>query len=211
MMGDFKVFSENAKRYDEWYDDEHNYDRYIAELAAIREMMPACSRKLEIGVGSGRFAAPLGVEHGIDPVEEMLTLARARGIKTVKGVAENLPYDNSCFDYILMTTTLCFIDDIAAAFAEIKRVLVAKGTFTVAFVDKNSDIGQRYQQRVDSKFYSNAKFYAAEEVIALLKSSGFEVTTIMQTLLCKRNKCHFDLRAGYGEGAFVVINSSIDK
>jgi hypothetical protein len=27
-MGDFKVFAEYAKRYDEWYDNERNYDRY---------------------------------------------------------------------------------------------------------------------------------------------------------------------------------------
>ncbi len=45
-MGNFKVFAEYAKRYDEWYDDAHNYDRYIAELAAIREIMPVCSRKV---------------------------------------------------------------------------------------------------------------------------------------------------------------------
>ncbi|MCF6175562.1 MAG: methyltransferase domain-containing protein [Victivallaceae bacterium] len=208
-MGNFKVFAEHAKRYDEWYDNERNYDRYIAELTAIREMMPASSRKLEVGVGSGRFAAPLGIEHGIDPVDEMLVIAKSRGVKTVKGVAENLPYDNSYFDYVLMTTTLCFLDDVTAALTEVKRVLSFGGTFTVAFVDKNSVIGKRYQQRVDSKFYKNATFYAVEEVIALLNSSGFEMTTIMQTLLCKSNKCHFDLRVGYGEGAFVVINSQL--
>lgn len=205
-MENFKVFAENAGQYDDWYN--HNYDRYVAELAAIRELMPDCNEKLEIGVGSGRFAAPLGIEHGLDPAEEMLALARKRGIKTVKGVAENLPYDDNSFDYVLMTTTVCFLDDINAAFAEVLRVLKPSGTFSIAFVDKNSSLGQDYKKRIDSKFYAAAKFYSPDEIIVLLNNAGFEVTIVNQTLLCK-DECHFDLKSGYGQGAFVIVNSQL--
>lgn len=40
----------------------------------------------------GRFAAPLGVEFGIDPAAEMLGHARARGIRVARAVAEALPF-----------------------------------------------------------------------------------------------------------------------
>lgn len=207
-MGNFKVFRENAEQYDEWY--KHNYDRYIAELAAIRELMPAADRKLEIGVGSGRFAASLGIEYGIDPVDEMLVIAKQRGIKIVKGVAEDLPYEDNSFDYVLMTTTVCFLDDVATAFAEVARVMAPGGTFTVAFIDKHSLIGKAYQKRLDSKFYAGAIFYSPEDIMKLLNSAGLKVTATIQTLLCS-DECHFDLQSGYGQGAFVVINSQLDN
>ena len=108
------------------------------------ELMPDCNRKLEVGVGSGRFAAPLGIGHGIDPVDEMLAIAKSRGIKTVKGVAEDLPYDDNSFDYVLMTTTVCFLDDIHKAFSEAYRVLAQDRFIIVAFVDRKSRIGKKY-------------------------------------------------------------------
>jgi ubiquinone/menaquinone biosynthesis C-methylase UbiE len=205
-MENFKVFAEHADQYDDWYN--HNYDRYIAELTAIRELMPDCNRKLEVGVGSGRFAAPLGIGHGIDPVDEMLAIAKSRGIKTVKGVAEDLPYTDNSFDYVLMTTTVCFLDDIATAFTEVARVLASGGTFTVAFIDKDSLIGRDYQKRIDSKFYATANFYSPGDIMELLTNAGFAVTEVNQTLMCK-DECHFDLESGYGQGAFVVINSQL--
>ncbi len=204
-MANFKVFDSYAKQYDEWYN--RHYDRYIAELAAIRELMPPEGRKLEIGIGTGRFAAPLGIEYGLDPAEEMLKIARRRGVtNTVVGTAETLPYQDGFFDYVLMTTTVCFLDDIAQAFAEVRRVLAANGNFTVAFIDKNSPLGRDYQHRLDSKFYCRARMYATEEIVAFLEQAGFAVTDMRQTLL-NQSESHFEVRNGYGAGAFVVINS----
>ena len=52
-------------RYDNWY-DRHGA-AYGSELLAVRSLLPWQGVGLEIGIGTGRFAAPLGVRFDIDP------------------------------------------------------------------------------------------------------------------------------------------------
>ncbi|HHZ4597759.1 TPA: class I SAM-dependent methyltransferase [Legionella pneumophila] len=66
---------------------------------------------LEIGVGTGRFAVELGVHHGIEPASKMRVIALSRGIHALDGTAESLPYQDNYFDFALLITTLCFIND----------------------------------------------------------------------------------------------------
>ena len=65
-----------------------------------------------------RFAAPLGIRLGVDPSLEMSRIAQKRGIDVVHGRAEDLPFDDTSMDFVLMVTTLCFLDDVEQAFAE---------------------------------------------------------------------------------------------
>ena len=82
-------FERYGKEYDAWF-DEHRHV-YEAELRAIRALLPKTkmkesengSKSIEIGVGSGRFAAPLGITLGIDPAPGMRLLAKARGIEVI--------------------------------------------------------------------------------------------------------------------------------
>jgi ubiquinone/menaquinone biosynthesis C-methylase UbiE len=74
-------FEESAEDYDRWY-DQHTA-AFAAEVAALKTCLGwAGGRGLEIGVGTGRFAAPLGVSFGIDPSSSMLQLAARRGVST---------------------------------------------------------------------------------------------------------------------------------
>lgn len=83
-------FVRHHRRYDEWF--ERHRAAYLSELLAARALLPWSGRGLEIGVGTGRFAAPLGVAFGLDPAAEMLGYARERGIGVVRAVAEALPF-----------------------------------------------------------------------------------------------------------------------
>lgn len=203
-MKNIETFAENVERYDKWF--EKHYDVFLAELATIDKIMPKHQRGIEIGVGTGRFAAPLGIRFGIDPVPQMLKRAVARGIKAQKGYAENIPYPDASFDYVLMTTTICFLDDIPKAFSEVARILQDQGNFTVAFIDKDSPIGQNYQKRKDNTFYAHACFYTPDGIYQHLTDAGFEIKTTYQTLLPETD-CQFKCCEGYGRGSFVVINS----
>lgn len=203
-MGKLKVFAENAQHYDEWF--EKHYDLFLAELAAIEKVMPKHKRGIEIGVGTGRFAAPLGIKYGIDPVSEMLQKAAARGVEVEEGFAEDLPYPSKSFDYVLMTTTICFLNDIDKAFMEISRILESEGIFTIAFIDKNSYLGKDYQKRKQDLFYSEATFCSTEGISSRLKNAGFEIIETYQTLLPGADN-PFESDLGYGKGAFVIINS----
>ena len=160
--------------------------------------------------GSGLFAAPLGITQGIDPSSAMLHKARQRGIDVIQGVAENLPYKDAEFDFALMVTTVCFLDDLELAFREAFRVLKPQGSFLIGFVDKNSPIGKSYEERKqESLFYRDATFYAVDDLLRYLKITGFEIFSFRQTLFSPVSEMHEPamVKEGYGEGSFVVIKA----
>ncbi|MBD3191769.1 MAG: methyltransferase domain-containing protein [Candidatus Heimdallarchaeota archaeon] len=207
-MPKIEPFNKYADKYEEWF--EKNKFVYLSELRAIKQLIPKKGRGLEISVGSGRFAEPLGIEEGIDPSQEMREIAQIRGIKVYEGVAENLPFKNESFDYLLMITTICFVDDINASFKEAYRVLKPKGLFIIGFVDKKSPLGERYlQYKEENVFYKQATFYSCEEVIALLKEYNFSNLEVVQTVFGRLEKIKEtqNFKPGYGKGGFVVIKA----
>ncbi len=207
-MPRIEPFEHHASDYEEWF--EQNPLAYQAELDAIKLLLPKEGKGLEIGVGSGRFAVPLGISIGIDPSPQMRQLAVQRGIMAIEGVAENLPFRNNQFDFALMVTTVCFLDDVLKAFKETFRVLKSTGSFLVGFVDKKSQLGQIYEARKETHpFYRFATFYSTEEIIQLLKDAGFRSFQFSQTIFSPLDQIKTipEVRFGYGEGAFVVIKS----
>ena len=204
-MARINAFEQHSDAYDEWFDK--NAEAYAAELEAIRQLLPdAGARGLEIGVGSGKFAVPLGISVGVEPSPEMAAKARALGIDVHSGVAEQLPFAAGEFDFTLMVTTICFVDDAVQSFREALRVLKPGGCLLVAFVDKESELGRTYQaNRSSSRFYQQATFFSTRELLSHLETAGFGNTTIKQTLIpgAARNR----VADGFGEGAFVVINA----
>lgn len=199
-------FDTYPERYDAWY--ETHSAAYASELAALKACLPGHGVGLEVGVGSGRFAAPLGVRYGVEPSRALAARAAARGVEVVEGVAEALPFEDERFDYALMVTTLCFLDDVRAAFREAHRVLRPGGIFAVGFIDRESPLGRRLlRERERSPFYREADFHAAAEVEAALREAGFQILGAHQTLFGdpERMSRPDPVREGYGEGGFVVL------
>ena len=202
-------FDKFPSRYERWFD--RNKYVYQSELNAVRELLPKRGNGIEIGVGTGRFAAPLGISCGVEPSEEMAGISREKGIEVIQGVAENLPLEDGSFDFALMVTTVCFLDDVAAAFAEVYRILKPGGSFITGFVDKQSRIGRLYQLRKErSRFYGEAVFYSAAEVISYLMQAGFRDFESAQTLFGDISEVTEiqTVREGFGEGSFVVIRGT---
>ncbi|WP_367360340.1 class I SAM-dependent methyltransferase [Syntrophus buswellii] len=202
-------FETHHRRYDAWF--ETHEGAYVSELLALRPFVPWEGRGLEIGVGTGRFAAPLGVEMGLDPSPAMLSHAAARGIRTVAGVAERLPFRDGSFDYALLVTTLCFVDSPEETFAEAYRVLNSDGCLTIGFIDRESSLGRQYEARRDENvFYPEATFYCAEEVERLLGNARFSIRSWAQTLGLPSHETTTiePLHPGHGEGAFVVVSAA---
>ncbi len=75
-------FSVHHRRYDEWF--ARHEAAYLSELLAVRTLLPWQGKGLEIGVGTGRFAAPLGVAFGVDPAAPALAYARERATNGVR-------------------------------------------------------------------------------------------------------------------------------
>lgn len=197
-------FDTHPDRYDGWF--ERHDAAYRSELRALRALLPAGGEGLEIGVGTGRFAASLGIEHGVDPSPEMRDRARDRGIDVRDGTAEALPYPDARFAKALMTTTLCYLDDPARAFAEAFRVLRAGGVFVVGFIDGDSPLGRRLKTR-KNVFYEPAQFHAASETTEFLEEAGFEDLKVRQTLFSDPETMTEPdpVREGHGDGSFVAF------
>jgi SAM-dependent methyltransferase len=202
-------FEAHHQRYEAWF-DKHQF-AYLSELLALRPFVPWEGRGIEIGVGSGRFAGPLGIQVGVDPSVAMLVHATARGIEVVEGVAENLPFSDDSFDYALVVTTICFVDSPEEMLAEARRVLKPGGRLVIGFIDRESVLGQDYlAHQAESVFYREATFYSADEVEQLLLKTGFSIGAWAQTLAHSLPETREieALQAGRGRCAFVVVTAT---
>jgi SAM-dependent methyltransferase len=202
-------FVHHHQLYESWF--ERHCAAYLSELIALRALLPWTGRGLEIGVGGARFAAPLGVEFGIDPAPEMLAYARSRGVRVVCAIAEALPFAQATFDYALVVTTICFVEDAAAMLAEARRVLKPGGELVIGFIDSSSALGRHYQaHREENVFYRDARFYSGDEVERLLGEAGFGAPVWAQTISRPLPEIREiePVRAGRGQGSFVVVKAS---
>jgi SAM-dependent methyltransferase len=202
-------FDRDPERYDRWFD--RHAIAYRSELLAVRALTPVAGFGLEIGVGSGRFAAPLGVACGVDPSRPMLLRARERGVPVLRAVAEALPFARATFDYALIVTTICFVDDPPAMLAETRRVLKRGGAVVVGLVDRDSSLGRHYlAHQAESPFYADASFFTAADVERLLMDTGFVDPVWVETLSEAPDRLARiePARPGRGEGAFLVVRAT---
>jgi len=205
-MAKTEPFDNHLKEYEEWFDG--NRFVYLSELEAIKKVIPTSGRGVEVGIGSGLFAAPLGIKEGCDPSDEMRSKAEKRELVTTKCVAENLPYESSSIDYVLMVTTICFVDDTNRTFEEIFRVLKPGGSVVVAFVDKDSPVGKLYlKNKEKSLFYKEATFFSTTEILEFMEDAGFKTTQTLQTVFGSMSEIEEiqQPKDGHSEGSFVVI------
>ncbi len=169
-------FNNYAREYDQWFDAERGSVIFLQELDCLKQVLePLTDNWLEVGVGSGRFAAALGIKSGIDPSPAMVELAIDRGINTVVAVGEDMPFETAAFDGVLMVCMICFLDDLSATLRECWRVLKHKGRLVIGFIPANSPWGDYNSRRGKEghKFYSSAHFYSAESVRTLAENIGF--------------------------------------
>ena len=120
-MPELTSFDTHQERYEAWF--TRHEAAYHSELLAVRALLPWQGLGLEIGVGTVRFAAPLGIKVGVDPSMAMLADAAERGVLGLQGTAVALPFKNAIFDFALVVTTICFVDDPVGMLVEARRVL----------------------------------------------------------------------------------------
>lgn len=200
------IFNRHYKRYDSWYDN--NRFAYLSELSALKRVVPRKGKGLEIGVGTGRFAAPLGIKFGIDPSGNMIGMAKKRGVNVRLACGERLPFNNSVFDYVAVIITICFTKNPDKVLKEAYRVLKKNGRIILGIVDKDSFLGRFYRVK-KSVFYKEANFFSVRELTKLLKGSGFFNFSYYQTLykFPAQIRSVQRPRKGSGTGGFAVISA----
>lgn len=206
------IFDKNVEVYEKWY--EEYSEVYQSEIAAIRQQLqklPENLRGIEVGLGTGRFALPLGIKEGVEPSEAMAKKAIDRGIEVIEGVAESLPYGDLQFDFVLFVTA-CHLDNIKRALTEAHRVLKHKGAILIGFLDKYQSVAKQYfEKRHRSTFFAKATFCSVDRIEKLLKENAFKDLEFNQTLFGKLDEIKKIQmpEPGFGEGSFVVVKATI--
>lgn len=207
-MANTITLDEHLIEYDQWFIDNHFI--FQSELAALQKVMPEKCKGVEIGTESEMFASMLRVKDVIEPSYIMQEKILKRNTKVMEGIIKKLPYPDKNYDYALMVTKICFIDDILKVFKEVHRILKKNGIFIIGFIDKNSSVGKMHiKNKNQNIFYKDAVFYDTEEVYRCLWETDFRIETTLQTvfgMLNTVNEVHIP-QIGYGKGSFIVIKA----
>ncbi|MGK2859794.1 MAG: class I SAM-dependent methyltransferase [Thermoanaerobaculia bacterium] len=177
------------------------YSRYVLPrivhlVCSGRQMMrqrasvvpEASGRVLEIGVGSGLNLALYDrtlVDRvvGIDRSAEMLALAASRAasasveVELVEAAAESIPLESGSIDTIVVTWSLCSVSDLAAATAEMHRVLAGHGRLLFCEHGIAPDLAvRRWQERLNPVWRILSGGCSLDvDVPARLSEAGFDV------------------------------------
>lgn len=209
-MSRIDPYETRAEDYDRWF-VRHRYV-YDAELKAVRELVPETGRGIEVGVGTGRFAQPLGIAIGIDPSPAMMKFSAERGINLIAGRAETLPLRAGICDFVMMITILHLLDDVRSAVKECRRILIPGGKIIIAYIERDSPMGREYfrpHQDEPDGYFHEAHFYSTDEISDILQGSGFQKPEFVQTIF-RAVDAIVDpepVEPGYGRGSFVVVRA----
>jgi len=211
-MNQNNVFEKYADEYDEWF-DVHPWV-YQSEVQAVKMLLPQSGKGVEIGAGTGRFSIPFGITVGVEPSKAMAEIARIKGITIYDAKAEKLPFDDSTFDFVLMVTTICFLEDPLQALKEIRRILRPAGKIIIGMLDKDSPLGKRYEaEKNGSKFFKHAVFYSVDQILEWLKTLEYDHIQALQTIFRKPEEITAlePIREGYENGFFIVISAQKEE
>lgn len=139
-----RIFDDTAPDYD-------RIERLLAlgtgpwyrRMALQRAGLAQGAQVLDVGIGTGLLArealsliGPAGRLVGVDPSPGMMGQVRLPGVDLRQGRAEALPCADASCDFLSMGYALRHIDDLAAAFAEFRRVLRPGGRLVLLEISR---------------------------------------------------------------------------
>ena len=115
--------------YDSWM-KEAQYKKYSGILPMLRKAgVDFTGRVLDVGIGTGLFEDYLkgeGISLNVSGVEidpRMMREAQKKGYKVTLGSAEELPFQDETFDFVICLDTIHAVKDKERALSELLRVL----------------------------------------------------------------------------------------
>jgi ubiquinone/menaquinone biosynthesis C-methylase UbiE len=157
-------------------------DRRAALLAGAR------GRVLELGAGTGlnlpHYPARLERLVLTEPEEPMRRRlherAQDRGATVVAAPAERLPFDDASFDTVVATLTLCTVDDLPAALAEARRVLVPGGRLLFCEHVRSGDPRTARRQDLLTPLWRHVGHgcHPNRDTLAAIEASGLRVAEV---------------------------------
>jgi len=176
-------FNDFSNKYDQFAFYQSHGTKYLSEIETdflINELQIGNKKILDVGVGTGRNSEILlsegGIVEGIDLSEGMMAKAKEKlkGKKinfTVADAGKYIPFVDANFDAVICMRVLKYIPTWQTTIKEISRVLTKNGTFVL-------EIANIYSIQYLGLYNANYFLFKPNEVMALLKQNGFEVTKI---------------------------------
>lgn len=166
-------------------------------MKARSKIVPqALGEVLEVGIGSGLnlpFYDPRKVSSiiGIDPAAQMQSLARKRAtaigipVEVIAVDVQGIHADTDRFDTIVMTFTLCSIDDPVPALREMARVLKPGGRLLFCEHGLAPDPSiERWQHRLTPFWKPMAGgCHLDRDIPALIRAGGFVIDELSEEYL----------------------------
>jgi ubiquinone/menaquinone biosynthesis C-methylase UbiE len=155
-----------------------------------RVVSGADGRVLEIGIGSGLnlpfYGSKVERVFGLDPSPVLIEKAARAGqragarLELLRGSAERIPLDARSIDTIVMTWAGCSIPDIAAALAEMRRVLKPGGRLLFVEHGRSPEMRvARWQDRLDPLWHRvSAGCHMNRKIDDLMDGGGFRIERI---------------------------------
>jgi arsenite methyltransferase len=185
--------AETARRLEAVYTTPDVVAQRLATRRALA-LQPG-ERVLDVGSGPGFLAAEMaedagadGRVHGVDPSDSMLVMARRRPaapgsapLEFTAGDALALRFADASFDAVVSTQVLEYVEDVASALAEARRVLRPGGRLLVLDTDWDSIVWHsaqpdRMRRVLDAWNEHLADPYLPRRLPRLLREAGFALT-----------------------------------
>jgi len=189
---DKRTIRDRYDRLAKWYD----LGIAISELLFLRRLRrrllrPAAGRVLELAVGTGRnlpFYPPICDVTAVDLSAGMLRKARNRieaptsSVELLQMDGENLGFQDSSFDTVVNSLTLCTYPDPVAALREMGRVCRAGGVILLLEHGRSTRrVPAWLQDRTAAWHAKYAGCHWNREPLDLVRAAGLEVVSVGRT------------------------------
>jgi len=152
----------------------------LAKLSGTEAILDACSgtgELLQLIALNGHTGSLVGVDYSQEMLNVAMTRLRQYPNITLKlGPTEHLKFPDRHFEVVFTTNALHYLEHPLEAFEEYRRVLRSHGRLIVADLAANSRLTRLWSSF--RRFFGPAHhvhLYRAEEVIDLLRASGFVI------------------------------------
>ncbi len=149
---------------------------------------------LDVGSGPGRDGLILQ-KRGLkviclDASHAMVERSAARGLESVEGDFNALPFPDNSFDGVWAYTSLLHIpkSNIQKPISEIRRVLKSKGIFGLGLIEGDTELYRESSGVGKPRWFS---FYRKNEIKRLLEQNGFEKLYFEEFMVNTKNYLNY--------------------